>query len=153
VIDGINIANSQSVRSCNPHFLNSRKRLVANMRSKITDPRRNLSRRLPKPARGPRLLSVPRPPTSSGAALGRTATSRASTPAFAMSCSTARSSTLCARPRSSSRAGDATTTRSGPTPQSDTSHQHQRCSCLHSPRGRLRYADRLRRPRWRNGQP
>jgi transposase InsO family protein len=23
----------------------------------------------------------------------------------------------------------------------------------HSPRGRLRYADRLRRPRWRNGQP
>ena len=32
-------------------------------------------------------------------------------------------------------------------------HQHQRCSCLHSPRGRLRYADRLRRPRWRNGQP
>jgi transposase InsO family protein len=39
------------------------------------------------------------------------------------------------------------------TPQSDTSHQHQRCLCLHSPRGRLRYADRLRRPRWRNGQP
>src|SRR5262245_25377942 len=43
------------------------------------------------------------------------------------------------------------TTRSGPTPQSDTSHQHQRCSCPHSPRGRLRSADRLRRPRWRNG--
>ena len=86
------------------------------------------------------------------AALGRTATSRASTLAFAMSCSTARSSTLCARPRSSSRAGDATTTRSGLTPQSDTSHQPQRCLCLHSPRGRLRYADQLRRPRWRNGQ-
>jgi hypothetical protein len=34
-----------------------------------------------------------------------------------------------------------------------TSHQHQRCSCQHSPRGRLRYADRLRRPRWRIGQP
>ena len=33
-----------------------------------------------------------------------------------------------------------------------TSHQHQRCSCPHSQRGRLRYADRLRRPRWRNGQ-
>src|SRR5262245_39916710 len=33
-----------------------------------------------------------------------------------MSCSTARFSTLCARPRSSSRVGDATTTRSGPTP-------------------------------------
>jgi putative transposase len=46
-----------------------------------------------------------------------------------------------------------TTIRSGLTPQSDTSHQHQRCLCLHSPRGRLRYADRLRRPRWRNGQP
>src|SRR5262249_46238161 len=91
--------------------------------------------------------------TSSGAALGRTATSRASTPAFAMSCLTARSSTLCARPRSSSRAGDATTTRSGRTPHLDTSHQHPRCSCLHSPRGRLRYADRLRRSRWRNGQP
>jgi transposase InsO family protein len=40
--------------------------------------------------------------------------------------------------------------RSGLTPQSDTSHQHQRC--LHSPSGRLRYADRLRRPRWRNRQ-
>src|SRR5256886_1125048 len=38
------------------------------------------------------------------------------------------------------------------TPQSDTSHQHQGCLCLHSPRGRLRYADRLRRPRGRNGQ-
>jgi hypothetical protein len=49
----------------------------------------------------------------------------------------AQRSTLCARPRS----------------PSDTSHQHQRCSCPHSPRGRLRYADRLRRPRWRNGQP
>jgi hypothetical protein len=36
---------------------------------------------------------------------------------------------------------------------SGQSHQHQRCLCLHSPRGRLRYADRLRRPRWRNGQP
>jgi len=42
------------------------------------------------------------------------------------------------------------TTRSGLMPQSDTSHQHQRCLCLRSPRGRLRYADRLRRPRWRN---
>ena len=29
------------------------------------------------------------------------------------------------------------------TPQSDTSHQHQRCLCLHSPRGRLRYANQL----------
>jgi len=54
---------------------------------------------------------LPRPPTSSGAAPGRMATSRASTPASAMSCSTARFSTLYARPRSSSRVGDATTTR------------------------------------------
>jgi hypothetical protein len=29
----------------------------------------------------------------------------------------------------------------------------RRCSCPPSPRGRLRYAERLRRPRWRNGQP
>jgi hypothetical protein len=29
----------------------------------------------------------------------------------------------------------------------------RRFAILHSPRGRLRYADRLRRPRWRNGQP
>ena len=36
---------------------------------------------------------------------------------------------------------------------SDTSHQHQSCSCLPSPRGRLRYTDRIREPRWRNGQP
>src|SRR5215475_16043402 len=47
------------------------------------------------------------------------------TPVFAMSCSTARFSTLYARLRSSSRVGDATTTRSGPTPQSDTNHQHR----------------------------
>jgi len=35
-----------------------------------------------------------------------------------------------------------------------TSHQHLRCSCQHSPRGRLHYIDRLRRPRsrWGNGQ-
>jgi hypothetical protein len=32
------------------------------------------------------------------------------------------------------------------------SRQHRRCSCLPSPRGRLRYANRLRRPRWRSGQ-
>jgi hypothetical protein len=74
------------------------------------------------------------------AVFGRTATSRASTRAFAMSCSTARSSTLYARPRSSSRAGDATTNNQAA--RLTWSHQHQRCSCLHSPRRRLRYADR-----------
>ena len=31
-------------------------------------------------------------------------------------------------------------------------HRHPRCSCQPSQRGRLRYVDRLRRPRWRNGQ-
>ena len=35
----------------------------------------------------------------------------------------------------------------------DSNHQRRRCSCPPSPRGRLRYAERLRRPRWRNGQP
>jgi putative transposase len=44
------------------------------------------------------------------------------------------------------------TLREAEAPQSDTSHPHQRCSCLHSPRDRLRYADRFRRPRWRDDQ-
>src|SRR5262245_6042685 len=39
------------------------------------------------------------------------------------------------------------------TPRSDTNRLHRRCSYRPSPRGRLRYVDRLRRPRWRNGQP
>ena len=34
-----------------------------------------------------------------------------------------------------------------PTPQSDTSRQHRKYLYLPSPRGRLRYANRLRRPR------
>ena len=32
--------------------------------------------------------------------------------------------------------------------RSATSHQHPKCSCQHSPRGRLRYVDQLRRPRY-----
>ena len=32
-------------------------------------------------------------------------------------------------------------------PRSATGHQPQRCSCLPSPRGRLRYPDQLRQPR------
>jgi hypothetical protein len=67
----------------------------------------------PRTCRNGSELSAPRPLTSSGAVLGRTATSRASTRVFAMSCSTVRASTLYARPRSSSRAGDATTTQPG----------------------------------------
>ena len=69
------------------------------------------------------------------------------------SCSTAKSSTRCGRLRSSSKAGDATTIRSARMPLSATGHQHRRSSCLHYPRDRLSYADRLRRPRWRYRQP
>jgi transposase InsO family protein len=54
--------------------------------------------------------------------------------------------------RSSSKAVGAITIRSGRMPHSATCHQHRRCLCPPSPRGRLRYVDRLRRPRWRNGQ-
>ena len=32
-------------------------------------------------------------------------------------------------------------------PLSDTNHEHQKCSCQHSLRGRLRYVQRLRWPR------
>src|SRR5262249_8234272 len=46
-------------------------------------------------------VSVPTPLTLSEAALGRTATSRASTHAFAMSCQTGRSSTRCGKLSSS----------------------------------------------------
>ena len=69
-----------------------------------------------------------------------------------MSCSMAKSSIRCGRLRSSSKAGGATTTLSGRTRLLATSHQHRKSLCLPSPRGRLRYADRLRRPRWRNDQ-
>ena len=49
--------------------------------------------------------------------------------------------TLSARPKSSSKAGDATTTRSGPARRSDTSRRHQKYSSLPSQRGRLRSID------------
>ena len=55
-------------------------------------------------------------------------------------CSTARYSTRCEKPRSSSRAGGATTTRSGRINHWATNHRLPRYSCLRSPRGRLRYA-------------
>src|SRR5262249_3709068 len=53
---------------------------------------------IPRQYRNGSRLSAPRPPTSSEVAPGRTATSRASTLACATSCSTAKSSTLSARP-------------------------------------------------------
>src|SRR5271169_4173590 len=72
--------------------------------------------------------------------------------ACAMNCSMAKSSTHCGRPRSSSKAGGVTTTQSDRMNRWTTSHRHRKCSCPPSLRGRLRYVDRLRRPRWRNGQ-
>ena len=72
--------------------------------------------------------------------------------ACAMNCSMAKSSTHCGRPRSSSKAGGVTTTRSDRMSLLAISHRHPRCSCQLSPRGQLRYVNRLRRPRWRNGQ-
>ena len=54
----------------------------------------------PRPSGNGSPRSAPRRPTSSPAARGRTATSRASTASFATSCSMARSSTRSRRPRS-----------------------------------------------------
>ena len=59
------------------------------------------------------------------------------------------------RLRSSSKAGDATTTQFGRTLRSATALPLQKCSCPPSPHGRLRNPDQLRRPRfrWRQRQP
>jgi IS30 family transposase len=86
------------------------------------------------------------------AARGRTALSKVLMRACVTNCSTVRSSTRCVKPRSSSKAGAVTTTPSVRMPRSATSHLHRRSSCRHHPRGRLRYADQLRRPRWRYRQ-
>ena len=58
---------------------------------------------------------------------------------FVTNCSTARSSTRCVKPRSSSRAGGATTTPSDLTPRSATGRRNHRSSSRYSPRGRLRW--------------
>ena len=73
---------------------------------------------------------------------------------FVTNCSTARSSTRCAKPRSSSKAGDGITMPFVRTPRSATALQHRRCSSQHSPHGRLRNPDQLRRPcsRWCHGK-
>ena len=47
--------------------------------------------------------------------------------------------------RSSSKAGDGTTIRSGPMPRWATNLPLRRCSCRPSPPGRLRWLNRLRR--------
>src|SRR5215467_9117402 len=93
--------------------------------------------------------SAPRLPISSPAVLGRMATSRASTPAFAMSCSMARSSSPSEKLRSSSKAGGVITIRSGRMPRSATSHQHQRCSWRAQHRGQAASPNTFR-PRLRN---
>ena len=64
-----------------------------------------------------------------------------------MNCSMVKYSTRCVRPKSLSRAGGATSTRSGRMSLSTTSRRHRKCSCQPLPRGQLRYVDRLRRPR------
>ncbi len=94
----------------------------------------------------------PRQPTSRRARPGETASSRASTPGCATSCSTARSSTAWRRRRSSSRAGGGTTTRCARMDRSDTSRRHRRSSYPPWPCGRLRNPFQLRRPRWRRGR-
>ena len=68
---------------------------------------------------------------------------------------TAKSSTRCTRPRSSSRVGDDTTTWSGRMPRSAIGLLPRRCSCQRSPHGRLRNPDQLRRPcfRWCHDRP
>ena len=86
----------------------------------------------PRPCRNGSRPSVPGPPISSEGVPERTTTSRASMLACATSSSTARASTRCAKPRSSSRAGGGTTIRSGRTHRSVTSRPHQKCSYLHS---------------------
>jgi hypothetical protein len=93
--------------------------------------------------------------TSPRAAHGRTASSKASMRACATSFSMARSSTRCAKPRSSSRVGDGTTIWFARMPRSATGLPPRRCSCQHSPHGRLRNPDRLRRPcsRWCPARP
>ena len=77
---------------------------------------------------------------------GRRAASGSHSVTWTTPVSTAKSSTRCERLRSSSRVGGVTSTRSGRTHRSATSHQPPRCSYLHSPRGRLRYVNRRRRP-------
>ena len=59
------------------------------------------------------------------------------------------------RRRSSSRAGDVTTTPSGRMPRWATGRRPPRCSCQPSPPGRLRNPDQLRRPGypWRKDRP
>ena len=87
-------------------------------------------------------------PISNLAVTGRTAMSNRSMRGCVMSCSTARSSIPCVRPRSSSRAGDATTMRSGHMPRSAIKRLHPRSLFRRLPRGRLRNFNQLRRARF-----
>jgi hypothetical protein len=86
---------------------------------------------------------------------GRTGSSRVLMRACAMSYSTAGSSTPCAKPRLSSKAGAVTTMPFVHTPRSATALPPRKCSSPRSPHGRLRNPDQLRRPcsSWRHSQP
>jgi hypothetical protein len=64
---------------------------------------------------------------------------------------TARFSTRSPKPASSWKAGGASTIRFDHMDRWDTDPQPRRSS-FRSPRGRLRYPNRLRRPRWRPSQ-
>ena len=72
--------------------------------------------------------------------------------ASGMSCLTARFSTRSPKPGSSWKAGAAFTIHCALMDHWATGPQPQRSS-FRSPRGRLRYPNRLRRPRWRRGRP
>ncbi len=72
---------------------------------------------------------APRPPRSPRAVLGRMATSRDFTPGSVTSCSTERSSTRYAKPRSSSRAGGNATIPCAGTRRLAIERRHQKCSC------------------------
>jgi hypothetical protein len=86
---------------------------------------------------------------------GRMALWRASTPACATNCWTAKSFKAYGKRRSSLRAGDATTTPFGRMPRWATDRPRSRRSRQRLPLGRLRSPDRLRRPSylWRQNPP
>jgi hypothetical protein len=108
----------------------------------------------PRPCRSGSRRLAPKRRRLSGVRRGRTATSRASMPGCGTNCWTGRSSTPCARRKSSSRAGDGTPTLCARTLHWARGHPLQRCLCPLSLHGRRRSPDRLRRPSspWCSGQ-
>lgn len=103
-------------------------------------------------SRGALQQSGPRRSTLRQDRHGKTALSRASMLGSGMNCSMVRSSTRSPRPRSSLRAGGATTTPCAHTVRWATSPLRRRSSCPPWPRERLCNPIQLRRPRWRRGR-